>query len=351
MAKYFKDGNRIHVAPDNATHILDDLPPNVYTLRFNKFTGFYLELVDEFTIPNHIYGDVVKNVNKIIKTYSHKEGNVGVLLSGEKGSGKTMMLRLACKKCQEMGIPTIIITNDFDEDFCKFISDINQKCVIVFDEFEKVFKKDEAQSKLLTLFEGVYSSNKLLVLTVNDIFHVNDFFLNRPGRIHYHIRFSSLEESFIIEYCHRNMENKQHTDSVINLSRLVPNFNFDMLQAIVFECNLHKETPQEVFEMLNIRHVSSYDTYNFEVVDSRNDRKYTGKHTLRPFTHDRWYFTENCVENYTKENGEDDNPYEGVKLVEENLISAKNGQFEFKDGFYKITIKKESRKNFMQWDF
>lgn len=351
MAKYFKDGNRIHVAPDNATCILDDLPPSVYTLRFSVMSGFFLELINEFGVPDHVYGDIVPKVDKIIKTYSAKSGNVGVLLSGEKGSGKTMMLRLASKKCQELGIPTIIITQDFEEDFCKFISDINQRCVVVFDEFEKVFKKDETQSKLLTLFEGVYSSNKLLILTINDVFHLNDYFLNRPGRIHYHVRFDSLEDAFIVEYCQRNLESKQHTESVINLSKLVPNFNFDMLQAIVFECNLHKETPQQAFGMLNIRHMSSYDEYSFEVTDTRNQRKYTGKHTLRPFISDRFYFTEYCLEKYKNKKGEEDNGYEAVKLTEENLVSAKDGKFEFKDGFFKVIIKKEEKKNFMRWDF
>lgn len=350
MAKYFKDGNRVHVAPDNATNILDELPPSVYSLRFNELSGFYLELTEDFSIPEHIYGDIEKKVKKIIKTYDHKGGNVGVLLSGEKGSGKTMMLRLICKNCADRGVPTIIISSNFEEDFCKFVTDINQKCVIVFDEFEKTFKKEESQNKLLTLFEGVYTSNKMLILTVNDIFHLNDYFLNRPGRLHYHIKFSALEQEFIEEYCEINLDKKTYTESILNLSKLVPNFNFDMLQAIVFECNLHEETPQEAFALLNIRHASTSDNYSFEIIDTLKDRKFTGTHILRPFTNDRFYFIEHCKETYKNEKGEDDDPYDSVKLTEENLVSAKDGKFDFKDGKYKITIKKEVRRSTF-WEF
>lgn len=350
MAKYFKDGNRVHVAPDSATNILDELPPSVYSLRFSESTGFYLELTEDFDVPDNIYGDIRKNVKKIIKTYDHRNGNVGVLLSGEKGSGKTMMLRLISKECSAKNIPTIIISYNFEEDFCKFITDINQKCVIVFDEFEKTFKKEESQNKLLTLFEGVYTSNKMLILTVNDIFNLNDYFLNRPGRLHYHIRFRALEQKFIEEFCEKNLDHKPYSESIVNLSKLVPNFNFDMLQAIVFECNLHEESPQQAFSLLNIRHASTFDNYNFEIIDTVKDRKFTGIHTLRPFTNDRFYFTEYCKETYKNENGEDDESYDCIKLSEENLISAKDGRFDFKDGKYKITIKKEVKKSTL-WDF
>lgn len=344
MAKYFKDKNIINVAPDGAAHILDTLPADVYTLNFNVLSGFYLEIDTSFTVPDHIYGDVEVKVNKIIKSYNHKTNNLGVLLSGEKGSGKTMMLRLISKKCQELGIPTVVINKDFEEDFCKYISNINQRCVIVFDEFEKVFSGDD-QSKLLTLFEGVYTSNKLFILTVNDIYRLSEFFKNRPGRLHYHIEFDSLDEGFIKEYCDRNLDNKKHIGSIINLSKLISKFNFDMLQAIVFECNLHEESPNQAFKMLNIRDVSRYDTFGFEVKSEATGNTYTGSGRTRIFSSESFIYSDICVEDVP-----DEEKCSWVYLTEENLVSAKNGVFVFKDGEYTIKL---SRKDVhvVGWDF
>ena len=72
-------------------NLLESLKPMVYTLGQNERTGqYYLEYTkDKFDIDTP-YGNVNKRVEKILNTYSLRNGNTGVLLTGDKGSGKTM---------------------------------------------------------------------------------------------------------------------------------------------------------------------------------------------------------------------------------------------------------------------
>jgi hypothetical protein len=129
---------------------------------------------------------------------------------------------------------------------------IEQPTVILFDEFEKVYDKDD-QEKMLTLLDGVYPSKKLFVLTCNDKWRVDSHMRNRPGRIFYSLDFKGLEQDFIMEYCADNLDNADHITSVCRVAAMFDQFNFDMLQALVEEMNRYSESPSQAMKMLNAK--------------------------------------------------------------------------------------------------
>jgi hypothetical protein len=175
------------------------------------------------------------------------------MLTGEKGSGKTLLTKKISLLAGEEGIPTILINQPWCGDaFNSFIQTIEQPCVVLFDEFEKVYDKDE-QEAILTLLDGVYPSKKLFLLTCNDKWRVDHHMRNRPGRIFYMIDFKGLDIEFIREYCEDNLVNKKHIDAVCNISTIFGQFNFDMLKAMVEDMNRYGETPQEVIALLNAK--------------------------------------------------------------------------------------------------
>lgn len=73
------------------------------------------------------------------------------------------------------------------------------------------------QEKILTLFDGVYPSKKLFMLTSNNQGRVNEYLKNRPGRIYYRFDFSTLESDFVKEYCEDNLLNKSYVDDVVKV--------------------------------------------------------------------------------------------------------------------------------------
>ena len=252
MAYFMKQGNTYRISRKESLDITEHLPGGNYTVGFDEMTGqFFLEHIDNFNVPSKIYGDCLKHTDRIVKTFLDRPNATGVMLTGEKGAGKTLLTKNICLTLAKMDIPTIVINAAWCGDvFNSFIQSIEQPCAILFDEFEKVYDRDD-QEKILTLLDGVFPSKKLFLLTCNDKWRVDYHMRNRPGRIYYMIDYKGLDHDFIVEYCNDNLDNTEHIPSVCRVATLFDQFNFDMLKAMVEEMNRYDETPQQVMKMLN----------------------------------------------------------------------------------------------------
>jgi GTP-binding protein EngB required for normal cell division len=227
-----------------------ELPANNYVLKCND-TGFFLTLAEEFKLPEKIYGNCQNNSHRILTTFKDRGRNTGVLFVGEKGSGKSLLMR---KICIDSNLPVIIINNDFvGDEFNSFLSSINQPAIILFDEYDKIYNNKQRQERLLTLLDGTYQSNKLFIFTSNSKYNLESNMKNRPGRIFYMFEFKGLEEQFIIDYCNDNLIDKTKISRIVSLSNFFSEFNFDMLASIVEEVNRYGEDPGQLLTVLNIR--------------------------------------------------------------------------------------------------
>jgi len=261
MTYFLKSGSRFNVSTKEAMDLHEALPVGHYTVKFDKMAGcFYLEQIEGFEIKGKIYGDTKRQAERILNTFNDRTASTGIMLTGEKGSGKTLLAKMLSLEGAKAGVPTIVINQPWcGEDFNGFMQMIEQPTIILFDEFEKVYDNDD-QEKMLTLLDGVYPSKKLFILTCNDKWRVNSHMRNRPGRIFYMMEYKGLEQDFIIEYCDDNLKNKDHIPSVCRIATLFDQFNFDMLKAMVEEMNRYGETPQQVMKMLNARPEFSGET-------------------------------------------------------------------------------------------
>lgn len=344
MSKYFIEHNKVFVAPDGAREIYDNLPPAQYILRYGPLTGYYLEKNTPFIIPEKIFGDVETRAKRVLKTYFARNTNTGVMLSGDKGSGKTMFARLLSVLATEQGIATIIVNDSFENEtgntdmgLNKFISDIEERCIILFDEFEKTFGKDDNQNKVLTLLDGTYQSNKLFLITTNDKFKISDFILNRPGRVYYHFRYSGVEEEFIREYCEYHLEDKSHIDDFVKIAKMVGKFNFDMLQALVQESNIHGESPIQNYRIMNIDLDGVRDKFSYTII--KDGKKQTGVHNVSIY--DRLYM-------YWYE--DNDNEVNEVSLffdyTDITKFNQETGTFVYEKNGYTLEMKREQERSF-----
>lgn len=366
MSYFIRNGNIFRVASEESMDLNKVLPVGNYTVKFNQMAEqFFLEMVDSFEQVPRLYGDTTKNADRIINTFMDRPNSTGVMLNGEKGSGKTLLAKTLSIEAAKAGIPTIIINAPWTGDtFNKFMQDIEQPCVILFDEFEKVYDNED-QEKALTLLDGVFPSRKLFVITCNDKWRVNEHMRNRPGRIYYMLDFKGLDPAFIVEYCNDNLKNKQYIDKIVEISALFEQFNFDMLKALVEEMNRYDETPQESLKMLNAKpefnNNGRFDVQlviNGEVVKDSNVRKEWHGNPLSSGISFSWYSETNynlpvsSADDLAIATADDDGDfYNEIDFTPNHIINvdAQEGKFKYQNGdvFCILTRKKEAGYNYL----
>lgn len=273
--QYHRDGAEWAPMSARKFEIKNKLPAGVYTIKQRPMNGpLYLEEVGGFTVPKKIYGSSpAKNAARILGTYADRaklNKSTGALLVGQKGSGKTMLAMLLAVEAIKKNIPVVVVNQPWGgEQFNQFIQDIDQPCMLLFDEFEKVYADEPVggrrtaadvgeqdvvtQHALLTLMDGVYSSPKLFVLTCNSRFRVDQHMLNRPGRLYYYLEYGGLTREMVKELAEDTLHNKARIPELIGMVGLFDSVSFDMVQAIIEECNRYNETPMEAMAVLNVR--------------------------------------------------------------------------------------------------
>jgi hypothetical protein len=257
MSYFLKSGNTFRVSSKEAMDLHDKLPAGNYVVKEMPMDGpLYLEHIESFEVKGKRYGDLDKNTDRILNTFMNRPAATGVMLAGEKGSGKSLLAKnLSIEAAARHGIPTIVINAPWVGDkFNSFIQSIEQPVVILFDEFEKVYDSDD-QEKALTLLDGVFPTKKMFVLTCNDKWRIDSHMRNRPGRLFYMLDYKGLDAAFIMEYCADNLKPalQKHAEKLCQIASLFSQFNFDMLKATVEEMNRYDEEPQDALRMLNVK--------------------------------------------------------------------------------------------------
>ena len=275
------------------------LPIMSYEVAFNKNTGFFLiNRPDLITNEEKIYGSHERRANKVMESFKLSDRNFGLILSGRKGAGKSLFARMLAQKSIEVGMPVILV-NNYISGLEDFLGSIEQETVIIFDEFEKNFAKPnreesfDPQEKMLSLFDGMNNGKKLFVITCNKTNSLNEYFVNRPGRFHYHFKVSAPTEEEVREYMTDKLDEKYHSliDKVVNFSYTAV-LTYDSLRAIAFELNQGYDF-DEVIEDLNINHTEvltfdaviiavngeTYYAYGIELDITNRDMNWYGAYT------------------------------------------------------------------------
>ena len=253
--QYVVDGTRVTPINTLNANVQPALYKGNYLVKVDSFGSFYLEIVPDFEVNQKIYGGLDTSCTRILCTFLDRNVSTGALLIGEKGSGKSLLAKLIASAARKLhNIPTILINTPYVGDkFNDFIRSIasSQPTIVLFDEFEKVYDRDE-QRKLLTLLDGVFPSSILFILTCNDSYRLDSHLINRPGRLFYRLEFNGISETFINEYCKDNLKDLSKISGLLKIYSYFPVFSIDMLKALVEEMNRYGETAEQSLRMLNI---------------------------------------------------------------------------------------------------
>lgn len=270
---WLQDGNVFSQGSATTVSHPEGLPKGIYEVKVSM-TGFYLsKIAESFTFDYKLYGLNQKFIDYVLKTYKNTTGNLGVLLDGIKGTGKTVTAKELCNHLQ---LPVILVQSmgDSNDKLIKYLSTtINFDCIFFFDEYEKEFKNS---SDVLSFMDGTYNSiyRKIFLLTTNEL-NVDPNLLGRPSRIRYKKSFSNLSEEVTREILNDILEDKTAIEKVIELTHSMNIITIDLIKAIATEINIHgvKALP-DIKETFNIEF--SRFTYLYREVQVRHcDLKFT----------------------------------------------------------------------------
>ena len=134
MTYYIRNGNQFDVAKEKALDIQDHLPAGNYIVKQRPMDGpLYLEGVEDFIPIKKLYGTTTRDAERILCTYQDRGVSTGILLNGEKGSGKTLLAKTLSIEAAKLGIPTIIINAPWVGDqFNKFIQELFFNLIFIF---------------------------------------------------------------------------------------------------------------------------------------------------------------------------------------------------------------------------
>lgn len=201
---------------------------------------------DKFEFDFKIYNLGCENFLERVKEtwnsdyFIKKGGNLGVILNGIRGTGKTISAKLLCNM---MDLPVVVIPYCVDG-IQDFIQNLEFECVILIDEAEKTFKSDRNSNSptdeiLLKVIDGVYNkSRKMYVLTTNKL-TLNENLLGRPGRIRYIKQFGNLTPEAINEFLEDNLHDMGKKDMILQAVDLLEISTIDILRSMVDEVNIH----------------------------------------------------------------------------------------------------------------
>lgn len=271
---WLQDGNVFSQGSATTISHPEGLPKGIYEVKVSM-TGFYLsKIAESFTFDYKLYGLNQKFIDYVLKTYENTTGNLGVLLDGIKGTGKTVVAKELCNRLQ---LPVILVQSmgvDTNSKLIKYLStSIDFDCIFFFDEYEKEFKNS---SDVLSFMDGTYNSiyRKVFLLTTNEL-KVDPNLLGRPSRIRYKKSFSNLPEEVTREILNDILEDKTAIEKVIELTHSMNIITIDLIKAIATEINIHGvEALPNIKETFNIEF--SRFTYLYREVQIRHcDLKFT----------------------------------------------------------------------------
>lgn len=284
MNKIWMNSGSVYTEMGSGYEVSESLPVGVYNVNLTR-TGFHLDkYADKFIFPYKVYGLQEDFIEHVIKTYNNTTGNLGIMFTGTKGTGKTVTAKELANK---LNLPVIIVKSmgENNQDMIEFLSGIEEDCIFFLDEFEKNF--EESDSTVLQIMDGVYNSNyrKIFLLTTNRM-KVNNNLIGRPSRIRYIKNFGDLDLKIVNEYLDDTLKIPEARQELIDFVDSLSISTIDILKTIVDEVNIHGiEGLKKAKEFFNVEaneyeyvYVSTYTTVE-EIAENKD--KYTIENFLK----------------------------------------------------------------------
>ena len=249
--KFIKVGEKILFKPSTDGLDYDLEAGKVYNVNIDRYSGDINFIVaPELDLPTKVYSTVEDDrfVNKVLKQYGNTtSGVLGVMLSGLKGSGKTVTVKIIANKSN---LPIILIDKSFSpyqlKNLFSKLGDV--EACFIFDEVDKL-GEDYDDTFLLQVLDGANTTGKKLMLfTCNDEDEINDCLIDRCSRIRYWKQFEEMSASMIESILTDKLEDKSKIKPLLDfIQSKFGVISFDNVISFISEVNSY---PEDDFDSL-----------------------------------------------------------------------------------------------------
>ena len=274
MSNFIINGERIVTKPEGQDY--DLLCGKVYDLLFDSYEGYsYLKENGNLNMPKKVYEieEDTKFMDRILTFHNseYNNGNTGVLLAGDKGTGKSMLAkRIALKS----NLPIVIVDSSYPLwQITKFFKKVKTETCIIFDEIEKNPRTWPSED-LLTFLDGIQETGKkIVIMTCNKTEGLDENLFDRCSRIRYYRKYkANANEIFIKEM----IEDKGliPNQPLVDFIKRFKVKSFDNINSFLDEYKLYLETTDTNFmleDVANIMNISLED--ELKKNDSKNNIK------------------------------------------------------------------------------
>lgn len=232
----------------SASQDLDKLEVGIYKVAVSMMgEHFLVKTGEKYEFPYKVYGLETAFIDRVLKTFKHTVTNLGILMNGVKGTGKTVTAMILANN---LNLP-IIVVDRYSAGLVNFLNNIHQEITIFVDEYEKVF--DSKDYSILTLMNGVNDNGhrKVFLLTTNDLY-VNPNMLQRPGRVRYLKTYNDLSLDVINEVVDDKLKYPDLKEATVKFISKLKTITIDVINAIIDEVNIHEEDPTKFADIFNV---------------------------------------------------------------------------------------------------
>lgn len=255
--KFLKVGKNVSFKFNTNGLECDLTPGMVYNIKVDSYTRVVsLEETTPFSMPSKVYctSRDKRFIEKVLNSYKLSEnGFTGVMLSGLKGSGKTIMAKSIAN---ESNLPIINIDKSIRPWALKVLVELlgDTNICFMFDEIDKLLE-DYDDSALLQILDGADTKGKHMILfTCNNEECISEYLIDRCSRIRYWRKFGEISPSLIMEILNDKLNDKKEVESLTDFIK--DNFeicSFDNIASFINEVNNYPTTTfEELFEDMNL---------------------------------------------------------------------------------------------------
>lgn len=252
---------------------IEKLQPHVYLLNFDQFRGTYYlsRLQEKYEFKFKVYGKDDAFVNRCVKAYENTNDNMGILLNGIKGTGKTVTAQMISNSLNQ---PVILINKNYEKigGVDTFINSIEQNVTIFIDEYEKIYNES---SSLLSLMDGTFKNQyrRVFLFTTNNL-RIEENMVSRPNRIRYIKNYKNLSSDIVNELIDDLLDPSlmKYKENILAYLSRVSILSIDVVKNTINECNIFSEQPEKFEDIFNVTK-TPVDTYDIKLYGVTSDNQ------------------------------------------------------------------------------